>query len=401
MTRRYGSNVRRGRLVIVTAAVALGAGVLAFPGASGADVSTVKGSAYGYFSSVSLFGSPPGTSGPAPTVTLASDASKSPQTATAPTGSAVAGPATFFSSGPLEVTSQATTGPSGSVTSTTNIQNTSTSGAEPFTASNVASTCTASDSGVSGSTTITGGTLATDGGNDANGDGDYTDPGEHPPVVVDVPANPAPGTSFEGHIHVNGTIDSFRYVFNEQVANPDGSLTVYAAHEYLLGPTAVGNLFIGKAECGVNTTVVPPTGPTCQGEAATIVGTSGDDLLQGTEGRDVILGRGGDDHIVGYGGDDLICAGPGNDRLIGGSGNDQLLGGPGNDRLIGGTGEDQLDGGSGRDQLNGGSGNDTLMGGNGTDDLDGAAGDDQLDGGPADDNCKGGGGQDNLANCEG
>ncbi|MEO5680069.1 MAG: VCBS repeat-containing protein [Acidimicrobiales bacterium] len=70
-------------------------------------------------------------------------------------------------------------------------------------------------------------------------------------MTVQLPTNPGPNSSYDGHIHVNGSQDNFRYVFNEQVTNPDGSLTVYAAHEYLLGPTALGDLFIGKSQCGL------------------------------------------------------------------------------------------------------------------------------------------------------
>lgn len=45
--------------------------------------------------------------------------------------------------------------------------------------------------------------------------------------------------------------DSFRYVLDEQIVNPDGSLTVNAAHQYFLGPTAVGELIIGHSVCDV------------------------------------------------------------------------------------------------------------------------------------------------------
>ncbi len=75
--------------------------------------------------------------------------------------------------------------------------------------------------------------------------------GAHPPVRVTVPTNPAPNTTYTGHIEVNGSQDYWKYVFNEQVTNPDGSLTVYAGHEYILGPTAVGDLYFGKSQCGV------------------------------------------------------------------------------------------------------------------------------------------------------
>ncbi len=33
------------------------------------------------------------------------------------------------------------------------------------------------------------------------------------------------------------------------MVNPDGGLTVYAAHEYLIGPTAIGDLYLGKVNC--------------------------------------------------------------------------------------------------------------------------------------------------------
>jgi len=107
--------------------------------------------------------------------------------------------------------------------------------------------------GVTGSTTITGGTLFTDNGDDINGDGDFTDPGEHPPVSVPLASNPAPNTTISGHIHVNGIVETFRYVFNEQVVNPDGSITVNAGHEYILGPTAIGDMTVGQSKCGVQT----------------------------------------------------------------------------------------------------------------------------------------------------
>ena len=37
--------------------------------------------------------------------------------------------------------------------------------------------------------------------------------------------------------------------------------------------------------------------------AATIVGTSGDDVIRGTDGPDVVAGLGGNDRIWGLGGD--------------------------------------------------------------------------------------------------
>jgi len=220
-----------------------------------ATVTAVKGSAYGYLLNVSVFGGARETRGPAPTVALPSSGSASPVTATATSGSAVVGPATFFTSGQLTVSTQGTTGPSGSVTSSASITNINRGGQESFTASSVSSTCIANETGRSGSATINGGFVQTDGG-DADSTNSIRD---HPPVIVAVPADPAPNLSIAGHFHIGNTTESFRYVFNEQVANSDGSLTVHVAHEFLLGPTALGDLFIGKAECGVTAVATPPT----------------------------------------------------------------------------------------------------------------------------------------------
>src|SRR2546428_237505 len=57
--------------------------------------------------------------------------------------------------------------------------------------------------------------------------------------------------------------------------------------------------------------------PKCHGQTATIVGTSGDDLIKGTSHADVIVGLGGNDVIYGYDGNDVICGGPGDDELMG------------------------------------------------------------------------------------
>lgn len=215
-------------------------------GAAQADVTAVRGSAYGYSCVVSAFGNSCSVSSN-PAVALAPDGSNSPQSATAPAANASAGPATIFSSGPITVSTQGTLGPNGSVTSSVNIANVNASGQENFDASNLASSCTASGSGVSGSTTITGGTLQTD-----NGDSDPSNSiPDHAPVTVSLPANPAPNTTYSGHLHIGNATDSFRWVFNEQTANADGSATVNAAHEYLIGPLATGNLIVGQSVCGV------------------------------------------------------------------------------------------------------------------------------------------------------
>jgi len=73
--------------------------------------------------------------------------------------------------------------------------------------------------------------------------------------VSTLPTNPAPNTTYNGVVNSKG--DSFRYVFNERITNPDGSLTVNAAHQYLLGPTALGDAIIGQAQCGATPTPPP------------------------------------------------------------------------------------------------------------------------------------------------
>jgi Ca2+-binding RTX toxin-like protein len=125
--------------------------------------------------------------------------------------------------------------------------------------------------------------------------------------------------------------------------------------------------------------------PRCRGEAATIVGTSDDDVLRGSEDADVIWAGPGDDVVHGGRGSDLICGGPGADLLHGGRGNDTILGGPGDeDRVYGDLGDDKLTGGPGdRDEVGGGLGIDLVSGGPGDEDLvHGDYGWDRMDGGP-------------------
>ncbi|MCA1683916.1 MAG: hypothetical protein LC708_02140, partial [Actinobacteria bacterium] len=237
-------------------------------GTSSADVTAVSGSAYGYYLSVSLFGGPPTVVGPTPTVTLPPGG-----TVTAASGSASAGPARFFSSGPITVSSNGTTGPAGSVTSSASVTNVNNSGQESFgypsgsgtspPYTSISSTCTVNQNGPTGYTTITNGILQIDNGDDTPGN-------VHPPVNVLLPTNPLPNTEYLGHIHVNGAQDNFRYVFNEQIVSGN-TITVNAAHEYILGPTAVGDLIIGQSVCNATVTAQTTTtaGPTTSSSTTT------------------------------------------------------------------------------------------------------------------------------------
>ncbi len=244
MTRRDSRRVRTLRLAVI---FALGTGALAaVAGPSTADVTAVTGSAYGASGSVSLFGGPPIVLEPVPTVSL--PATGGNVTDSEPSAIFQAGPAVLFESGTLNVSTQGTTGPSGSVTSTATVTGVP-DGPGPFLYQGVESSCTASESGVTGSTTITGGVLQT-----------ATDPNTGAPTASeDLPVNPP--ANFERTGTINHVGDSFRIVFNEQVTNPDGSLTVNGAHMYLLGPTAVGELIIAQSVCGVTATQTPTTQP--------------------------------------------------------------------------------------------------------------------------------------------
>ncbi|MDP8928727.1 MAG: hypothetical protein M3O70_09175 [Actinomycetota bacterium] len=150
---------------------------------------------------------------------------------------------------------------------------------------------------------------------------------------------------------------------------------------------------------------LPPPGPTCHDEPATIVGTSGDDMLDGTAGDDVILARDGNDRVQSLTGRDRVCAGGGDDSIESADGNDGIDAGPGADRVVagglgyfppcpdhgacadvgdaieGGPGDDRLEAGDDRDMVRGGDGNDLLLGQGGDDRLAADEGNDVLDGG--------------------
>jgi hypothetical protein len=151
----------------------------------------------------------------------------------------------------------------------------------------VASTCTANENGVTASSTITNGWFYADNGW-ADSDTVYPEPPEppgpsggiqlpeHDPVKVLVPTNPAPNSAFPGHLHIaRNHQDDYVIVFNEQIWNPDGSLTVNGAHYYFgytlqdgrLVPneSAIlkGDMVVARSVCGVALDgTTPTTGPT-------------------------------------------------------------------------------------------------------------------------------------------
>jgi hypothetical protein len=98
--------------------------------------------------------------------------------------------------------------------------------------------CTANAEGITGTTRFVKGLLAT--ATDAEGEPTASEP---------IPDNPPVNYTRSGEISNVG--DVFTVVFNEQIHNPDGSLTVNAIHMYLFGPVAVGEMVKGQATCGL------------------------------------------------------------------------------------------------------------------------------------------------------
>ncbi len=234
--------------VVVTLLVTLGA-LVVLSAPSVADVTEVTGSAFGYHGyDLVLRGGDPEEFGPTPYVELAPDASNSPQTATAESGEVTAGGgiAFLFTSGEITVSTAGSLGPDGSVTSSAEINDLNQSGEEIFDADQVRSTCTATEEGVTASTTIVNGTVRT-----------HAQSAHE--QIVEIPTNPPVNYTVESHIHLGTTQDNYRIVFNEQTMNADGSITVNAVHEYFLGPNLSGHLILGQSVCGVEFTQTTTT----------------------------------------------------------------------------------------------------------------------------------------------
>jgi hypothetical protein len=64
-----------------------------------------------------------------------------------------------------------------------------------------------------------------------------------------VPVNPAPNTTIN--------LALAKVVFNEQISNPDGSLTVNAVHITLNALVGTGDVILAQAKCGPAAPPVP------------------------------------------------------------------------------------------------------------------------------------------------
>ncbi len=203
----------------VVAAVVLGSATLALSGASGADPG--DGSAYAVDVNLTLLGSPAVDIG-----------SLAPSNTAGPTSAALASinvPSVVTTGA---VSTEATTAPDGSVHASALLNNVNLALANLGTIASVQTTCDATTSGNTGSTTLQG--VALQG--------------------VAVPANPSPNFSVSVP---PGPIPPalVTVTFNEQIASPDGSLTVNGIHITMNALLGTGDVVLGQARCG-------PAGPT-------------------------------------------------------------------------------------------------------------------------------------------
>jgi Ca2+-binding RTX toxin-like protein len=239
-------------------------------------------------------------------------------------------------------------------------------------------------------------------------------------IVSDSLGNPVVGTSVTFDVVVGPNAGGT----GSSVTNSFGEATFTYTSNGTAGIDEIQASFVDDAGATQTSIVVykewvAPAGPTCDGLAATIIGTPGDDDINGTPGNDVIVGLGGEDNIDGKGGNDVICGGPDHDQLEGGDGNDRIFGDGGPDRIWGQDGEDYIEGGAdndvvyggddndeihgngGNDRLKGDNGDDNIFGEDGNDTVDGKSGEDYLDGGANDDRLYGGDDNDTMVGGDG
>lgn len=236
--------------VSVTALVAIASMSLAAP----AGAASPTGSACAYRISLSLFGGPATVRGCGETAPPGDPRSASPDVTLPPGGSGapivsvdtdgalgVYGPAVVFGG---RFSSDGGVPPSGvllaQAVGTTTVQTTALAsfvGPQPFYATAVLASCTATAAFRTLATRLTDAVVVTS-----------TDKFGTPASSVSVPASPPVGLTIP--FVINNVGDHGVVVFNERVANPDGSTTVNAVHMHMQGPIAVGDMVIAQARCG-------------------------------------------------------------------------------------------------------------------------------------------------------
>lgn len=135
-----------------------------------------------------------------------------------------------------------------------------------FSVDSLEATCTSTPTSFTGSSTLVGGKLSVAG---------YG--------IIDVPVNPAPNTSVD-----MGPIG--KVIFNEQIVNPDGSITVNAFHIQLAASLGV-DMVLGSATCGPTTgdapVEVPNNTAVLAGSGAAATAAGGAALLMVRRRRDL------------------------------------------------------------------------------------------------------------------
>jgi hypothetical protein len=248
MTRRTRRVVRIVKAAGVAGALASVA--LAAPAQAGSPV----GAACAYRSSVSLFGAPPTVRGCGQTTPPGDAASASPDVALPPGGSATPlvavdtnGARAVYDVAVLfggRFVADNTVPPSGMLLAqtvgTTAVQSVALAtsvGPQPFYARSVLATCTASPAGKVLIAQLTDAVVVTS-----------TDRFGNPRTSASVPKTPP--VNYTVPYIINNVNDHGVMVFNERIDNADGSTTLNAAHMYLQGPHAVGDMVIAQARCG-------------------------------------------------------------------------------------------------------------------------------------------------------
>jgi hypothetical protein len=236
------------------ALVLLGGLVLATPAFAAANFSSISGSAFGESVNVTTPLSVNVTSGPTPQVTLASDGSNSPQSATVASTCAPTPLCGLLSTGTIQVNTQGDL-TNGSTSSAT-IQNANV-GAGLLSATAVGSSCQTGVNGSSGTTTLTNASLTVLGSSTA--------------LVANPPANDVINVAGVGTL-----------TLNEQVTTgaPNNGITVNAIHLHLLGSSlGSGDVIIGQSHCDA-TALPPPVVP--EAPLAALLPLSAAVLLGGT-----------------------------------------------------------------------------------------------------------------------
>ena len=165
-------------------------------------------------------------------------------------------------------------------------------------------------------------------------------------------------------------------------------------------PLYVSSLVLSGVSPGIPAAIA--AGEMCNGLAATIVGTSGNNVLNGTAGNDVIVGLGGHDTINGLGGNDTICGGmdgmvsDGNDTITTVGGNDWINAGDGNNTVVAGAGTNTVTSGGGNDAITTGNDDDTINAGDGANNIAAGAGTNTVISGGGSDTITTGNGDDTI-----